>query len=115
MVVEDGKSGVPRGAYKKRLIVEGRWIKVELLHRNMTSTEVKQSIQDAIKCVEIFSYTILKCVGQQLIPGSSQMPDGNAIIESVAKRKGNILYVRGSESNHSGLTGDNNEVLYMNL
>ena len=39
------------------------------------------------------------------------MPDGNAIIESVAKHKGNILYVRGSESNH----GDNNKVLYMNL
>ena len=112
VVVDDSKSGVPRGSYKKRLIREGYWIKMDL-HRNMTSASVKQAIQKAIMPLNITSYSILECVGQQLTAGGSQLPNGNEVIDAVTKRKGNVLYLcRRESTDNCEQKEDNHKVMF---
>ena len=92
MVVHRIADGVPKAAYKERLIAEGRLVKVELT-RQMQPGQVKALFLNAIKGLNIEAYKVLDVVGQKLVVSKNQDPDGDTIIENSSRRRGNMLYV----------------------
>ena len=89
VLIHDIKAGIPRGAVKDKLLEEGRMMKVDIA-RHMRPTQVWTVFLNALK---VKAYKLLDVFGQKLGVASNQDPDGDDIVESASKKKGNMLYV----------------------
>ena len=91
VVIKDKERGVPRGNYKQQLLHEQRVVKTEI-YRAMNSDQVKSTILKAI--THLNEFTVLECVNsQKLVKVENDSPDGNAVVESVSRRKRGTFYI----------------------
>ena len=88
VMIKDKERGVPRGNYKQQLIEKQRVVKTEI-YRAMNSDQVKSTILKAITHLNVAEFIVLECVnGQKLVEAENDSPDGNAVVESISRRKG---------------------------
>ena len=93
VVIKDKERGVPRGNYKQQLIEKQRVVKTEI-YRAMNSDQVKSTILKAITHLNVAEFIVLECVnGQKLVEAENDSPDGNAVVESISRRKGGTFYI----------------------
>ena len=93
VVMKDKERGVPRGYYRQQLLHEQRVVKTEI-YRAMNSDQVKSTILKAITHLNVAEFIVLECVnGQKLVEAENGSPDGNAVVDSISKRKGGTFYI----------------------
>ena len=93
VVIKDKERGVPRGNYKQQLLREQRIVKTKI-YRAMNSDQVKSAILKAITHLNVAEFIVLECVnGQKLVEAENDSPDGNAVVESISRRKGRTFYI----------------------
>ena len=60
----------------------------------MNSDQVKSTILKAITHLNVAEFIVLECVnGQKLVEAENDSPDGNAVVDSISKRKGGTFYI----------------------
>ncbi len=92
VVVDRHRRIVPRGLYKTELENAQRFLKVTL-QRNMSAAAVQTAIQQASRHLNIRAFIVLECEGGKLVEAATQSPDGDSVIDSATKRKGNTYYI----------------------
>jgi len=91
-LLHDTMKSIPRGAHRTSLQESNRVVSIDI-YRDMSYSEIKNSIISAFSHLKLASFCFMKCVGNSLISDDVQVKDGNLVVDTAKLKKG-VIYIK---------------------